>query len=186
MWLTSNTPTRSRTARCSSMRLLYSTGMSQPPKSTIFAPMLRCMAFKGVLRRGIPLLFNDGPNHVEAVVNVDVGGAAQAPDGVEPLRVDDHIFTNHTIANMEADHFANHHTSASGLVADLDDVEDFTFHIHRRFEHTRRLNEIAGYGRESANIELADVGSVIAGGQIHLLRDLLGNDVGHEFAGGLD
>src|ERR1700681_1625735 len=154
MWLTSNTPTRSRTARCSSMTPLYSTGMSQPPKSTIFAPMLRCTAFKGVLRRGIPLLLDDGPDHVETVVSVDVGGAAQAPDGVEPLRVDDHVFTNHTIENVEADHFADHYASTPGLVADFDDVEDFALHIDRRFEHARRLDDVARYGRESGDVEL--------------------------------
>src|ERR1700730_9182565 len=124
------------------MTPLYSTGMSQPPKSTIFAPMLRCTAFKGVLRRGIPLLFDDGPDHVEAVVNVYVGGAAQAPDGVKPLRINGHVFINDSIAHMEAYHFADYYTSAPGLVADLDDVEDFAFHINRRFEHTRRLDDI--------------------------------------------
>ena len=38
MWLTSKTPTPVRTAMCSAIRAEYSTGMSQPPKSTIFAP----------------------------------------------------------------------------------------------------------------------------------------------------
>ena len=41
MWLTSNKPTRSRTVRCSSSTPEYCTGISQPPKSTIFAPMRR-------------------------------------------------------------------------------------------------------------------------------------------------
>ena len=48
MWLTSKSPTASRTALCSSMMPEYCTGMSQPPKSTIFAPSLRCVAFRGV------------------------------------------------------------------------------------------------------------------------------------------
>ena len=39
MWLTSNKPTALRTAWCSSMMPEYCTGMSQPPKSTILAPM---------------------------------------------------------------------------------------------------------------------------------------------------
>src|ERR1700719_2275057 len=54
MWLTSNTPTPTRTARCSHIRLPlhgYSTGMSQPPKLTILAPRRLCSAFSGVLRR---------------------------------------------------------------------------------------------------------------------------------------
>src|SRR5579859_5955394 len=53
MWLTSNKPTPPRTALCSATRppvAGYSTGMSQPPKSTIFAPRARCTAFRGVLR----------------------------------------------------------------------------------------------------------------------------------------
>ena len=53
MWLTSNTPTLARTALCSATRPPvdgYSTGISQPPKSTILAPKERCTAFSGVLR----------------------------------------------------------------------------------------------------------------------------------------
>ena len=50
MWLTSNTPTAERTALCSSMMPEYWTGMSQPPKSTIFAPSARWTEFKGVTR----------------------------------------------------------------------------------------------------------------------------------------
>src|SRR5260370_1948675 len=54
MWLTSNTPTPPRTARCSHIRLPlhgYSTGISQPPKLTILAPRRLCSAFSAVLRR---------------------------------------------------------------------------------------------------------------------------------------
>src|SRR5579859_2298166 len=58
MWLTSNTPTPVRTARCSFIRppgpqseLGYSMGISQPPKSTILAPIRRCTPFRAVLRR---------------------------------------------------------------------------------------------------------------------------------------
>src|SRR5579859_907569 len=54
MWLTSNTPTPPRTARCSHIKLPlhgYSTGMSQPPKLTILAPRRLCSAFSAVLRR---------------------------------------------------------------------------------------------------------------------------------------
>src|SRR5580692_3560516 len=54
MWLTSNTPTLQRTARCSHIRLPlhgYSTGMSQPPKLIILAPRRLCSAFSAVLRR---------------------------------------------------------------------------------------------------------------------------------------
>ena len=48
MWLTSNRPTAVRTVLCSSTSPEYWTGMSQPPKSTIFAPSARCTAFSGV------------------------------------------------------------------------------------------------------------------------------------------
>ena len=41
MWLTSNSPARVRTAMCSSAMPEYSTGMSQPPNGTIFAPEAR-------------------------------------------------------------------------------------------------------------------------------------------------
>ncbi len=41
MWLTSKSPTAVRTAMCSAIRPEYSTGMSHPPKSTIFAPSWR-------------------------------------------------------------------------------------------------------------------------------------------------
>ncbi len=50
MWLTSKTPTPVRTVMCSAIRPEYSTGISQPPKSTIFAPSRRCRLFSGVLR----------------------------------------------------------------------------------------------------------------------------------------
>src|SRR2546430_2709001 len=56
MWLTSNTPTLPRTALCSAIKPPlggYSTGMSQPPKLTIFAPRRRCNAFSGVLRSAL-------------------------------------------------------------------------------------------------------------------------------------
>src|SRR5258708_3634649 len=55
-WLTSKTPTPVRTAGCSAMSppvAGYSTGMSQPPKLTIRAPILRWTAFKEVLRRTV-------------------------------------------------------------------------------------------------------------------------------------
>src|ERR1039457_1371187 len=47
---TSNRPTPVRTAMCSATRPEYSTGMSHPPKSTIFALCARCVAFSAVLR----------------------------------------------------------------------------------------------------------------------------------------
>src|SRR5260370_22144664 len=60
MWLTSNTPTLRRTALCSATKPPlkpplkgYSTGMSQPPKLTIFALRRRCNAFSGVLRSAL-------------------------------------------------------------------------------------------------------------------------------------
>src|SRR5438445_10925220 len=48
MWLTSNNPTALRTARCSSTMPAYCTGISQPPKSTMRAPMDTCTACNGV------------------------------------------------------------------------------------------------------------------------------------------
>ena len=55
MWETSKRPAAVRTAMCSLMSPAYSTGMSQPPNGTIFAPLSRCAAFKGVFRStGIP------------------------------------------------------------------------------------------------------------------------------------
>src|ERR1700733_3582493 len=55
MWLTSKRPTAVRTARCSAMRPPpgqgYSTGMSQPPKSTILAFRARCVALSAVFLR---------------------------------------------------------------------------------------------------------------------------------------
>src|SRR3954471_24941110 len=48
---TSNRPARVRTAMCSSTMPLYSTGMSQPPNSTMRAPSARCRACSGVFLR---------------------------------------------------------------------------------------------------------------------------------------
>src|SRR5215475_10329901 len=58
MWLTSNTPTAPRTALCSATSPPldgYSTGISQPPKLTIFAPKRRCSALRAVLRSSLIL-----------------------------------------------------------------------------------------------------------------------------------
>ncbi len=44
MWLTSKMPAAVRTAACSSMMVVYCTGMSQPPKSTMRAPWLACQS----------------------------------------------------------------------------------------------------------------------------------------------
>src|SRR5579859_1181917 len=56
MWLTSNNPTPERTALCSATSPPvegYSTGISQPPKLTIFAPARRCTAFSAVFRTSV-------------------------------------------------------------------------------------------------------------------------------------
>src|SRR5687767_924150 len=50
MWETSKSPAAVRTAMCSLMRPAYSTGMSQPPKGTILAPLSRCAELRGVFR----------------------------------------------------------------------------------------------------------------------------------------
>src|SRR6266403_984886 len=55
MWLTSKMPTPVRTAMCSAtmphpIDAGYSTGMSQPLNSTIFAPIWRWTGFNAVLR----------------------------------------------------------------------------------------------------------------------------------------
>ena len=53
MWLTSKMPTPVRTALCSAIMPPaegYSTGMSQPLNSTIFAPIWRCTGLSAVLR----------------------------------------------------------------------------------------------------------------------------------------
>ena len=51
MWLTSNNPARVRTAKCSSVMPLYSTGISQPPNGTKRAPIATWRAYSGVRRR---------------------------------------------------------------------------------------------------------------------------------------
>ena len=48
IWETSNIPARSLTARCSSRMLVYWTGISQPPNSTIRAPSATWASYKGV------------------------------------------------------------------------------------------------------------------------------------------
>ena len=50
----SNSPTRSRTARCSASAPSYSIGMSQPANGPIFAPSERCTASRGVARSSVP------------------------------------------------------------------------------------------------------------------------------------
>src|SRR5271169_7105839 len=61
MWLTSNSPARVRTAWCSAMIPVYSKGISQPPKFTIFAPRRRWTEFRAVLRNStVADVFTEG------------------------------------------------------------------------------------------------------------------------------
>src|SRR5580704_12750632 len=69
MWLTSKMPTPVRTAMCSLMMPQpiaagYSTGMSQPLKSTIFAPIWRWTAFSAVLRTGAATGVSDNNSEI--------------------------------------------------------------------------------------------------------------------------
>src|SRR5690606_33489583 len=60
-WLTSNTTAASRHRRCSCrVPLGYASGISQPPKGTIFAPSARCCASRGERGDDIrPMLASD-------------------------------------------------------------------------------------------------------------------------------
>src|SRR6202020_2142968 len=67
MWLTSKIPTPVRTAMCSliipaPIAAGYSTGMSQPLKSTIFAPIWRWTALSAVLRTAGVVSTEDNAN----------------------------------------------------------------------------------------------------------------------------
>src|SRR5579872_2773801 len=76
MWLTSNTPTAPRTALCSATSPPldgYSTGISQPPKLTIFAPKRRCSTLRAVLRSSLILgEFAASIPHARAVPRVEI------------------------------------------------------------------------------------------------------------------
>src|SRR5580765_6337363 len=73
MWLTSNKPARVRTAMCSSTIPEYSTGISQPPNSTIRAPSARWRALSGV--------FFSGPG-----AGSDISSSESGEDGSSPGR----------------------------------------------------------------------------------------------------
>src|SRR5258708_2908624 len=84
---TSNIPTPVRTARCSFMSppvAGYSTGMSHPPKSTILAPRLRCIALSDVLRSaGASVVLEDED---KTVVPLDPGQRSErAADHAQTL-----------------------------------------------------------------------------------------------------
>src|SRR3954468_4684104 len=53
MWLTSNKPTPVRTAECSGMIPLYSTGIAHPPNGTIRALRLLCVSKRAVCLRSV-------------------------------------------------------------------------------------------------------------------------------------
>ena len=59
MWLMSNSPTRSRTALCSSVIVEYCTGISQPPNSTIRPLWAWCQSYSDVLRSGVSAMFKN-------------------------------------------------------------------------------------------------------------------------------
>src|SRR5690348_1124558 len=50
MWLTSNTPTSCRTARCSASTPWYCTGISKPANGTMRPPRATCRSCRGVRR----------------------------------------------------------------------------------------------------------------------------------------
>ena len=84
MWLTSKMPTPVRTAMCSLMMPQpidagYSTGMSQPLNSTIFAPIWRWTAFSAVLRMA-------GAS-TEDNLNLNQRAVAGCRDGVTDYRI---------------------------------------------------------------------------------------------------
>ena len=54
MWLTSKSPARCRTAKCSFMMPEYSTGISQPPNSTMRAPAALCAELSAVRFKLMP------------------------------------------------------------------------------------------------------------------------------------
>src|SRR5271154_41713 len=91
MWLTSKTPTAPRTALCSATSPPvegYSTGMSHPPKLTIFAPNRRCSALSGVFRSSLVGELTDSIPHAQAETdtstryNVRQRSAPRAQNGV--------------------------------------------------------------------------------------------------------
>src|SRR6266436_1042884 len=131
------------------------------------------------------LLFDHRADHVETIPDATIRGAAHARDGVELVGIDEHVFVYDSVAHVEQNHFADHDGAAPRLVADFDDMVNLAFHIDRRFEHARGLDDVTRHGRESGHIEFVDVGRIVARGEVHLLRDLLADDVGHEFPGGL-
>src|SRR5579871_2556388 len=86
MWLTSKTPTLARTALCSAINPPldgYSTGISHPPKFTIFAPSFRCSAFSGVLRSSV---WAEGVTESIPLAQAEPHGSTQPKVGQKQLR----------------------------------------------------------------------------------------------------
>src|SRR5579862_3141238 len=210
MWLTSNRPTRSRTARCSSRTPLYSTGMSQPPKSTILAPMPRWTALRGVRfsSEGAAVMNNQastgvkdrsqlvaarlvaarlrGTDHLEAIAGPAIRHSSHAADGAKFFGIDVIAAVDDGVVHMKAKDLAQNQVAAQGFVAHLDDLHRAALHVDVRFEHARRADEVAGNRSESGDLKLVYFGRIVAGAKVHLFRDLFADDVDHEFAGGLD
>src|ERR1022692_1086233 len=90
MWLTSKMPTPVRTAMCSAMMpppsdAGYSTGMSQPLNSTIFAPIWRWTAFSAVLRTLV--VMPAGVASTEDKIDLNQQTVADLLDGVTDYRI---------------------------------------------------------------------------------------------------
>jgi len=92
-------------------------------------------------------LFDHWADHIEAILDAAVGGAAHARNGVEFVGIDEHVLVDDTIAHVEANHFADDHGAAPGLVAHFNNVVDDALHIDGRFQHARGFYDIARDGR---------------------------------------
>ena len=96
---------------------------------------------------------------------------------------------NHRPVDMDGDDFAERQPGLR-LVAvgalQLDDLRQPAFERHRAFGDAGHIDELAGYGGETRDIEFIDVTGDVGRGGVHLLRQIHGGEIPDEFPGLLD
>src|SRR5579872_1109200 len=125
-------------------------------------------------------------HHLKPVLGAHIHRTRHAPDRIELIRVDLANLVDHRILYVKTQYFAHHQAASQKLRAHMNDLVELALHVHPGLPNTRRFHDVAGYGRQTREFELVDVRWVLARTQIHLLGEILTDDVDYEFTRGFD
>ncbi len=81
-------------------------------------------------------------------MSADVSWPTHAADSFQLIRID-LVAVKERLKDMEAQHLTDDEKTSAGLVADNNDLMKAALHLHFAFGYARRLDEVAGDGRET-------------------------------------